>query len=75
MKKSIKLNIKEGDDRGGSVDEKAGGENEVSSKSEDGRRMLTACLKGIDVTELYSPERINRVCREYVLGAEEIFWW
>ena len=31
--------------------------------------MLAACLNGTDVIEIYSPERINRVCREYGLGA------
>lgn len=34
----------------------------------DGRRILAACLQGIDVTELYSPDRINKVCSEFGLN-------
>ena len=35
--------------------------------SNDGRRILAACLLGIDVTELYLPERVNAVCSEFGL--------
>ena len=35
--------------------------------SDDGRNILAACLLGIDVTELYSPERVNAVCSEFGL--------
>ena len=37
----------------------------VHSMSDDGRRILAAGLLGIDVTELYSPERVNAVCSEF----------
>lgn len=35
--------------------------------SHDGRNVLAACLLGIDVTELHSPERVNAVCSEFGL--------
>ena len=35
--------------------------------SEDGKRILAACMQGIDVTELYSPQRIHQVCSEFGL--------
>ena len=35
--------------------------------SGDGKYILAACLLGIDVTELYSPERVNAVCSEFGL--------
>ncbi len=35
--------------------------------SDDGRNIWAACLLGIDVTELYSPERVNAVCSEFGL--------
>ena len=31
---------------------------------EDTKKILSACIRGVDVTELYSPERINKVCHE-----------
>ena len=30
--------------------------------------MLSACLRGVDITEMYSPERINQVCHELGLN-------
>ena len=35
--------------------------------SDDGKTILAACMQGIDVTELYSPERINKICNEFGL--------
>ena len=35
--------------------------------SDDTRKILSACIRGVDVTELYSPERINKVCHEFGL--------
>lgn len=35
--------------------------------SEDAPRMLSACIQGVDVTEIYSPTRINQVCHEFGL--------
>ena len=35
--------------------------------SDNGRRILAACLLGIGVTELLSPERVNAVCSEFGL--------
>ena len=35
--------------------------------SNDTRKILSACIRGVDVTELYSPERINKVCHEFGL--------
>ena len=35
--------------------------------SEDARIILSACIRGVDVTEIYSPIRINQVCHEFGL--------
>ena len=37
---------------------------DMNSKS---RRTLSACMRGVDITEVYSPARINEVCQEYGL--------
>ena len=35
--------------------------------SNGARKILSACIRGVDVMELYSPERINKVCHEFGL--------
>ena len=30
--------------------------------------IMSACLRGVDITEMYSPERINQVCHEFGLN-------
>ena len=39
-----------------------------SGMSEVSQNMLSACLRGVDITEMYSPERINQVCHEFGLN-------
>ena len=50
------------------LDEPQGEQERIRNKEyDDGRRILAACSKGEDATELYSPERINKVCEAYGL--------
>ena len=66
-KKDKKEEVEEheaGEQKQGEGEEQRGG---VHSMSDDGRKILAACLLGIDVTELYSPERVNAVCSEFGL--------
>ena len=39
-----------------------------SGMSEVSKNILSACLRGVDITEMYSPERINQVCHEFGLN-------
>ena len=39
-----------------------------SGTSEVSKNNLSACLRGVDITEMYSPERINQVCHEFGLN-------
>ena len=42
------------------------GDNE-GGMDETSLEILSACLRGVDVTDVFSPERINQVCHEYRL--------
>ncbi len=42
--------------------------------NEINRKILSACLRGVDVTEVFSPERVNQVCHEYGLIAGTSFY-
>ena len=35
--------------------------------------ILSAVLKGVDITEIYSPERVTKLCRQYGLIAGDSF--